>query len=683
MQRHDNEKAATEKRTDVIRYYLDFDGTLTKCEGSTVVFSAAYAALQDQSSHSSAVVNSREAYGLRPFKHQLVELLQANPIFQGDFGFAPGALMFVSNALSGQAEVVIVTRNRGEYVRGMFLAAGLDPVLLAKIVIYDVNYDADVNNKYHIVLNHEKAHERVDHIIICDDTEGCARVMEAGVCSLPENRGKTIVFSDAPGCFDWDRVALSVKNIVFTSFSKEQRTEWESSFQPEALHGKWLIRESSTTENVFTIDCYTVDNAINFTSQRFGKDALLNLLRTTTYLSRLIYPSDELVSNNYYMNTTGAMKVTRAPVDTSSVVKQGFLAPGYDVNKMIAKMQLDQAPAVIIYRSSITKKVWCDRSQYAVTYVRETGELASFSFATGEKTIYGIKNQVMTLLMQQSLKPKQSVFDALSVVEPRVTKSCGLIHLHRNKKIRPEEMLFIVEPLAHSASVLILSTQTPTEKAKKGVASVANGGTGCEIERILSKAKTFPEKWIIVTGHGDQGAQALSGIYMSDLYQPGIAAEELDIICDAKEYAQLFLDSGLKSGDAVNILLYVCYSGAHKGDEKNSFATQLAECLAQQGIASYIVASKTAVARFDGQYRDVLHEVRGECLSYRVDGGPENIVVVTGKPGHPMVIEEKYHQYPDGFYITSDGLGARHAVVAAPIDTAQQLTSSISSMSSQ
>ncbi len=44
-------------------------------------------------------------------------------------------------------------------------------------------------------------------------------------------------------------------------------------------------------------------------------------------------------------------------------------------------------------------------------------------------------------------KPKDEVFTELNTNQEPVKKVCGLIHMHRDKALRPEERLFITDPV--------------------------------------------------------------------------------------------------------------------------------------------------------------------------------------------------------------------------------------------
>lgn len=222
-----------------------------------------------------------------------------------------------------------------------------------------------------------------------------------------------------------------------------------------------------------------------------------------------------------------------------------------------------------------------------------------------------------------------------TTIEEKKKENCVLIHVHRDGKLRPEEINKVRGILAPEekvqAGVLIISTQTPTtDVLSKGVAP---GKTGLELKKILTDSQ-INQSWIIITGHGETAGDLISGDY-TPLFETN---KKLDIEMGPADYVDLLIQGGLKAGTDVNIILNVCYSGAREEKisetghvstvERTSFAEKLAEELAKREIASIIVASKTTVDRFGGKYLPRMGEEKDTTMLYRVKGGPADIRIV-------------------------------------------------------
>ena len=85
-----------------------------------------------------------------------------------------------------------------------------------------------------------------------------------------------------------------------------------------------------------------------------------------------------------------------------------------------------------------------------------------------------------------------------------------------------------------------------------------------------------------------------------------------------------------------------------------SFAEKLAHELIKKGISSIIVASKTSVNRFNGNYYPTVGEEKDVTMCYRVEKGPDNIRIVRGKVGVGVRMQKEYTEY---FLISKNGIG--------------------------
>ena len=191
--------------------------------------------------------------------------------------------------------------------------------------------------------------------------------------------------------------------------------------------------------------------------------------------------------------------------------------------------------------------------------------------------------------------------------------------------------------------ILVVTTQTPESRAE--IIGVADGKTAQIIQaltdcglikmhrnKLLQTNEKVDEKqiakdnlmdggWLIITGHGNSGAETVKGNYRTD-DEPD---EILDIECSARDYVNLILQAkALKEGSHLNILLSVCY-GAKGLDGIESFAEQLGNIFSEKGISTDIIASVGPVGRI-GNYSKNDGDVAGERLKFRAD--KKNIRVI-------------------------------------------------------
>jgi hypothetical protein len=100
---------------------------------------------------------------------------------------------------------------------------------------------------------------------------------------------------------------------------------------------------------------------------------------------------------------------------------------------------------------------------------------------------------------------------------------------------------------------------------------------------------------LVITGHGSEGGSEINGIYgvisNSNRNRREIERDPTDIVNSA-------IESGLKRGDRISILLSICYGALDPTEDGNSFAQKLARAFAARGISTVIVASDKPVLRF-------------------------------------------------------------------------------------
>lgn len=212
-------------------------------------------------------------------------------------------------------------------------------------------------------------------------------------------------------------------------------------------------------------------------------------------------------------------------------------------------------------------------------------------------------------------------------------------------------------------SVLIMSTQTPREPTIAGGAG--EGQTGLAVAKATSGTfavlgtgvlhdadgnKTTPKlkdnDWLVITGHGQEGALVTTGSYLRADRETGEVVE-LDVDRSAQDFVNAAMQSGLKKGDHINVALYVCY-GARKGkNDELSFAQQVATEFLKRGVTSTVVASLSSVGR------QGLNDVRsGGWLPFSTNN--EDLVVFS----NGILDQEKTMEYSQsGVHFSENGVG--------------------------
>lgn len=188
------------KELGLIRLYLDFDGTLSGRRGSECVFSALYRTLQ---------TDQKANYGDAKFvdEKEMVSKLKEGfekPEYK-TMQMSDGAFKFLDDMLDLNAEIILISRNRKEYIRAVLLNAGMSLEKLAKIDINDVN--TLHAGKYGVVTGIErKATTKAQVTVVCDDDHGDYTQMTGAVKNA--NSATTLVsHCEAPGKFNWSEIS--------------------------------------------------------------------------------------------------------------------------------------------------------------------------------------------------------------------------------------------------------------------------------------------------------------------------------------------------------------------------------------------------------------------------------------------------------------------------------------------
>jgi len=372
--------------------------------------------------------------------------------------------------------------------------------------------------------------------------------------------------------------------------------------------------------------------------------------------------------------------------EAAAILKKTPLSPGFLIRRSRAErtiIQDEKEEYHTIYSDDPKNPPVKQPLYYSISYVANGSSFDNLKIKHIRFCTYEINpkklNEKFEKLAEKYFQDVNVIKTALdlakseTIVEKKRENSV-FISIHQDRKLRPEEIskvqsILVPKPEDKSHGALIISMQTPTKDIlSKGVSA---GKTGLELEKIL-KDSHLDRTWIIITGHGEVAGDVVSGDY-TPLFPVNI---KLDVEMSPVDYVRLLVQGGLKSGDDVNIILNICYSGARQEQMSktgklrpingSSFAEKFAIELARRKIASYIVASKSTVIRFGGEYFPAAGEEKDQTMIYRVKGGPADICVVRTtiekvitKDSIPQI---KYKMdmiegFKDNFFISKKGIG--------------------------
>ncbi|EKD72249.1 MAG: hypothetical protein ACD_45C00730G0003 [uncultured bacterium] len=163
----DKPKNTDSKETPVIQVFTDFDGTLTGRPGGETVVDVLYRSLQK---------NPNTSFDRATFlaEKEMVAKLQAGLKEEKnkDMGLVEGAAKFLQTMLNYNAEIVLVSKNRKEYIAAVLQAAGMSKQNISKILIIDRNDLMKVGgSKERAVTEYLKdpAHKAAAITVVSDD----------------------------------------------------------------------------------------------------------------------------------------------------------------------------------------------------------------------------------------------------------------------------------------------------------------------------------------------------------------------------------------------------------------------------------------------------------------------------------------------------------------------------------
>ncbi len=253
------------------RLYLDFDGTLSSLEGSQCINSALYKTLQ---------IDSDDDYNFCSFKENIVNLLKAG--FERPenkkMKVIEDALSFLKNMIAEKADVIIISRNREEYIKAVLEASGLERTLIDQITIIDTH---KMTSKYQAVIDLETQKTPRDITVICDDNFVDYSAMQKAV----KNSGtKTSIvpYSNAAGAFNWAAIERDINQKINANPANPKKR-------------KNFFEEKSNYVNNPLMD------ALNKGIPRTYDNRPGNQYLVFNDVDSLLNAVDQLVANNYQM----------------------------------------------------------------------------------------------------------------------------------------------------------------------------------------------------------------------------------------------------------------------------------------------------------------------------------------------------------------------------------------------
>jgi hypothetical protein len=220
-------KSNTTILNTAVRLYLDFDGTLTFCGGSQTISSALYSSLTTGS--------NRDKYWLADYRQRAEMIATLKEGLEkpenASMKMVNGALDFINNMIESKAEVVIVSRNRKEYIEALLVSEGLAEQQLNHIIIKDIKDLLKRGNKKNIVLDHEQeAKTAAQTTVVCDDDAQDFELMKQAIEENIQNGAQTALVSQCAntGTHQWDTIAYTIKMVqeqYSASYSKQTSTQ--------------------------------------------------------------------------------------------------------------------------------------------------------------------------------------------------------------------------------------------------------------------------------------------------------------------------------------------------------------------------------------------------------------------------------------------------------------------------
>jgi len=203
--------SAPEKRTKnmpLVRCYLDFDGTLTGVTGGKTVQHKLYRACWD---------GNYKNYAEAEFIPAAGELLRkAFAVFDTTgLEIQDGALKFLKKMLVMEnAEIIILSRNRKEYIQAVMTAQGFTDQEIQKIQIHGIKSEIYNNSNKHGAASKIERLNLADIAIVADDDFADQLGMKNGICDVWIAQRKWPLYTQAQEYRESDETPGSLSESV-------------------------------------------------------------------------------------------------------------------------------------------------------------------------------------------------------------------------------------------------------------------------------------------------------------------------------------------------------------------------------------------------------------------------------------------------------------------------------------
>jgi len=230
-------KGNKESNEVLIRCYLDFDGTLSGIVGSDTVNSELYESLQIKN-------KPTDDYADASFidKKEMLARMEAGFKKEENKGMmmSQEAADFVSKMIQKNADIIIISKNRKDYINAVLELAGLGDIA-NKISIKDIRdiEEHDEGDKRNMVLNHEKSvKQKATIVVIGDDNPDDFDDMYRALQESGYSKDDVLAYTADAGQFKW---ADNTKEVLVKAALKTpdlSRSSSTSSSSAAAIQSK-------------------------------------------------------------------------------------------------------------------------------------------------------------------------------------------------------------------------------------------------------------------------------------------------------------------------------------------------------------------------------------------------------------------------------------------------------------
>lgn len=199
------EQEEVKKVRSTVRFYLDFDGTLTGLAGGETIHDVLYHKI-----HEKYDPNRYADEKVSTFKPEadmvylLKEEFEKNP--NHPLKMSDEAVSFIKKRLSENEDIFIISYNRKEYVRAVLLAHGIDFPVNKITAVNEIGRAGKMG-----VVSRLESNSKADIVVICDDKDDDVDKMASAV-----RRAHPMPYKAAAGQFKWNNIQTDLDNYIKT-----------------------------------------------------------------------------------------------------------------------------------------------------------------------------------------------------------------------------------------------------------------------------------------------------------------------------------------------------------------------------------------------------------------------------------------------------------------------------------